>query len=173
MEKKIAVLFGPEGGNTERVARLVADKIGAVNCTLIPVSKANEKTLTEYSNIIIGSSTIGAHNWSIPNSSKDWDEFLPTFRKIDFTGKTVALFGLGDHLAYPNNFVDGMRIIYDILLENNAKLIGKCSTEGYEFHESQALVDGEFVGLPIDEDYEEEFTDERIEKWLGTFIDKM
>jgi len=173
MEKKIALVFGPEGGNTERVAKLVATKIGIDKCILIPVKKADEKTISQYDSIIIGGSTIGAHNWSTPNSSKDWDEFLPKFKKINFEGKTVAIFGLGDHLAYPGNFVDGMRIIYDALVENKAIILGQCDTEDYEFHESQAIVNGKFVGLPIDEDYEEELTEERVEKWLSTFIQKM
>jgi len=173
MEKKIALLYGPEGGNTERVAKLVAAKIGIHNCTLIPVRTADEKTLAQYDNIIIGRSTIGAHNWSTPNSSSDWDGFLPKFKKINFEGKKIAIFGLGDHLAYPSNFVDGMRIIYDALIESKAMVLGQCDTDGYEFHESQAIVNGKFVGLPIDEDYEEELTEERVEKWLSTFIDKM
>ena len=35
MEKKIAVLFGREGGNTERVANLIADSIGKEKCVLL------------------------------------------------------------------------------------------------------------------------------------------
>ena len=109
----------------------------------------------------------------MPNSSSDWDEFLPKFKKMDFNGKTVAIFGLGDHMAYPNNFVDSMRIIYDSLIESNATIIGECDTDNYEFNESQAVVNGKFVGLPIDEDYQEELTDERVDAWLKTILDKM
>ena len=34
---KIAVLFGPVGGSTEKIARLIAEKIGAEKCDLVPV----------------------------------------------------------------------------------------------------------------------------------------
>ncbi|MDA3891637.1 MAG: flavodoxin [Salinivirgaceae bacterium] len=173
MKNKIAILFGPEGGNTERVTQLVANKIGNDKCTVIPVNKVTPETISEFNSFIIGGSTIGTHNWSIANSSHDWDVFLPEFRKMDFRGKKVALFGLGDHLAYPNNFVDGMRTIYNVLVENNATIVGQCKTDDYEFNESEAVVDGKFVGLPIDEDFEDDLTENRIDKWLNTFINKL
>ena len=31
---------------------------------------------------------------------------------------------------------------------------------------THALVDGEFVGLPLDDDYEPELTEERIVNWV-------
>jgi len=173
MKKKIAVLYGPEGGNTEYVAKKIATKIGSDTCDLILVKNANLETISAYDSLIIGGSTIGTHNWSIPNSSADWDEFLPKFRKLDLKNKKVALFGLGDHVGYPNNFVDGMKIIYDILKENNAEIIGQCNTDDYEFNESEAVVDGKFVGLPIDEDFEEELTEERINIWLDSILKSM
>ena len=45
-------------------------------------------------------------------------------------------------------------------------VIGQVSTDGYEFEESEAVVDGKFVGLPIDEDFEPELTDERVAQWI-------
>ncbi len=173
MENKIAILYGPEGGNTEKVAKLIAKKIGAYKCDMIFIKEADEKSISNYNSLIIGSSSIGTHNWSMPNSSTDWDEFLPKFKKISFKSKKVAIFGLGDHLGYPNTFVNGMRIIYDILIDNNAEILGQCAADNYEFNESQAIVDNKFVGLPIDEDYEKELTEDRIKKWIETFIHKM
>ena len=111
MNDQIAILYGPTGGNTERVAQLIAEKIGTQKCQLIPVKEANESSLNSFSKVIVGGSTIGKHNWSHENPSVDWDEFLPTFRKINFAQKKVAIFGLGDQLAYPNNFVDEMRVL--------------------------------------------------------------
>ena len=45
-------------------------------------------------------------------------------------------------------------------------LLDRFSTDGYEFEESEAIFDGKFIGLPIDEDFEPELTDERVAKWL-------
>ncbi|MFA6402469.1 MAG: flavodoxin [Salinivirgaceae bacterium] len=173
MKNKIAVLYGPVGGNTERIAKLIANKIGIEKIVLIPVKEANKDSLSEYKSLIIGGSTIGTHTWSHKNTSSDWDQFMPTFKTIDFTGKKVAIFGLGDQLAYTNNFVDDMRTFYNVLVENGATVIGQWPTEGYEFNESAAIVDGKFVGLPLNEDHEEELSDSRIESWLNTFVSQL
>ena len=45
-------------------------------------------------------------------------------------------------------------------------MVGKTSTDGYSFNDSRAVVDGEFVGLVIDENNQSELTDERIKTWI-------
>ena len=49
-------------------------------------------------------------------------------------------------------------------------MIGLCSIDGYEYEESQALIeiDGQeyFLGLPIDEDNQPDLTEERLSVWL-------
>ena len=47
-----------------------------------------------------------------------------------------------------------------------ATLVGKTTTDGYVYEDSTAVVDDLFVGLPLDEDFEPEKTDARINKWL-------
>ena len=54
---------------------------------------------------------------------------------------------------------------------NGGKLIGKWSTEGYEFDESLGCVDGEFLGLAIDYDNQDDLTEERIEAWVEQIKD--
>jgi flavodoxin I len=170
MKNKIAVLYGPVGGNTEKAAKAVAAKIGSEKSDLIAVKDVNDAIVNQYASFIIGGSTIGTHNWTHKNTSSDWDAFMPSFRKMNFEGKKVAIFGLGDQLAYPNNFVDSMREIYDTLIENKATIVGQWPTNDYEFNESAAVVNGKFVGLPLDEDYQDELTNQRIEAWLNTFL---
>ena len=36
----------------------------------------------------------------------------------------------------------------------------------YVFNDSRALKEGRFIGLPLDEDYESDKTEGRIEQWL-------
>lgn len=170
MKDQIVVLYGPEGGNTEKVAQLIAEKIGNERCSVVPVTEAGIKEIESYNNLIIGGATIGTHNWSHDNTSKDWDKFLPEFRKADFTGKKIALFGLGDQIAYTNHFVDDMRLLYDAVVENGGKVIGQWPTDGYDFNESAAVVDGKFVGLAVDEDHQEEMTTPRVEKWVKEIL---
>ena len=54
---------------------------------------------------------------------------------------------------YCDYFIDGVGIIGEVVIENGGKIVGKWSTEGYEYTESKAeLEDGIFLGLAIDED---------------------
>jgi flavodoxin I len=46
------------------------------------------------------------------------------------------------------------------------QLLGKVSPEGYTFQDSEALEGGLFLGLPIDEDFEPELTDDRLNCWV-------
>ncbi|HAM97167.1 MAG TPA: flavodoxin [Marinilabiliales bacterium] len=173
MNSKIAVLYGPKGGNTEKIAKLIAKKIGHDKCDLIAVRDADETLLAPYNKLIIGGSTIGTHNWSHSNTSVDWDQFMPKFKKMNFAGKKVAIFGLGDHLAYTNHFVDEMFSLYQVLKNNGATIVGQWPTDGYEFNESAAIVNGKFVGLPIDEDHEDDLSEGRIDAWLNTLSAQM
>ena len=44
-------------------------------------------------------------------------------------------------------------------------VVGRTSTEGYDFDESLGVIDGEFIGLCIDEDMQDELTNERLKNW--------
>lgn len=85
---------------------------------------------------------------------------------MNLTGKTIALFGLGDSSTYSDTFVDGMGIIYRALLEKGCKFIGKVDRSNYSFDSSEAEIDGELVGLALDEDSESQKTSARLDEWL-------
>lgn len=163
---KIGLFYGPEGGNVEKVAKLIAEKIKTRRVEVHKVKEINADVVSQYSNIIMGVSTLGKHTWSSDNSGNDWDRFLPNLDGLDLKGKKIALFGLGDHIAYADFFVDSMGDLADVVKTAGAEIVGKVTDEGYEFNESKAFVDGMFVGLPIDEDFESELTNERVDKWL-------
>jgi len=59
-----------------------------------------------------------------------------------------------------------MGLLAGELKKAGATLYGKVSPEGYEFEDSEALVDNFFVGLPLDEDFEPEKTAERVQNWI-------
>jgi flavodoxin I len=59
-----------------------------------------------------------------------------------------------------------MGVLARIILKNGGKLIGKVSPDGYTFQDSEALEEGVFLGLPLDEDYESELTDLRVSNWV-------
>ena len=73
---------------------------------------------------------------------------------------------MGDHVTYAHGFVDHIGVLGKELIKSGANLVGKVSVDGYEFDESEAVIDGEFIGLPLDEDFEPELTDERVAAWV-------
>ena len=81
----------------------------------------------------------------------DWYEGINVLKSSDLTGKTVALFGCGDCESYGDTFVGGMGELYDAIKNSGAQLVGAVSTDGYTFDDSAAIVNGKFVGLPLDD----------------------
>lgn len=162
---KVGIFFGPLQGAVNRVADKVKAELGD-EAVMVAVKDASTSDLKKFDNIIFGISTVGKDTWDSDFSSGDWAEFLPEISKVDFSGKIVAIFGLGDHITYSNHFVDFMGLLGKELLKQNATIIGQVPVDGYEFEESEAIIGGKFIGLPLDEDFEPELTDERLSAWL-------
>lgn len=163
---KIAIFYGPVGGAVNRVAEKVKDAIGEDKVEMVAVKNATVEDLKKYDKIIFGMSTVGKDSWDAQYDNVDWAKFLPEIGKTRYEGKTIAIFGLGDHVTYAATFVDHIAVLAKELQENGAVLSGKVPADEYEYDESEAVVDGMFLGLPIDEDFEPELTDERVEKWV-------
>lgn len=166
---KIGIFFGSDTGNTRRVAKSIHKKLGDDADAPVNVNKASVEDLLKYDALILGTPTLG--DGELPGlgsggSAESWEEFLPQLKGADFSGKTVALFGLGDQEGYGHEFVDALIFLYDVAVENGAKVVGAWSTDGYSFEASKAIVDGEFVGLVIDHDNQKELTEERVDAWL-------
>ena len=169
--KKIAIFFGPEKGAVNRVADKVKQAIGDDKVDMIPVKNATFEDIDKYDKIIFGISTVGKETWHTTYSNVDWARFLPEIGKSRYEGKTIAIFGLGDHVTYAATFVDHIGLLAGELTKNGAVLTGQVPAEDYEFDESKAVVDGKFLGLPVDEDFEPELTDERVAKWVKSIRD--
>ena len=158
----IALFYGSYTGVTKVVAEKIAREIGEDKIDLYDISRGGEK-MADYPKLIIGTST-----WSIGELQEDWDLFMPKLQTMDFTGKTVALFGTGDQRGYPDTFLDGMGMLYETFQFRGAKFIGFWPTDGYDFTSPLPLLDeNHFVGLAIDEDNQPELTDGRIKKWCA------
>jgi flavodoxin I len=158
---KTGIFYGSDTGDTEDVAKIMASIIGVDEVDLCDIGEASVEDFDKYERIIIGLST-----WYDGELQSDWEDFFPNLDDIDFTGKTVAIFGLGDQEGYGTWFVDGIGIVYDKIMEKGAKVVGEWATDGYDFDESKAVKNGKFVGLAIDEDNQTHQTEERINKWL-------
>lgn len=156
---KIAILFGSSGGNTESVAKQVQNLFGG-EADVYNVESVEPDEIKEYPYLILGTSTTG-----VGDLQDDWDGFLPTFAKMDFSGKKVALFALGDSASFSSSFAESMKVIYDEI-HDKAVIVGRVADKGYTYDDSTAVVDGTWVGLPIDEDNEYNMTEERLTNWV-------
>ncbi|MDP3433274.1 MAG: flavodoxin [Bacteroidota bacterium] len=164
---KIGLFFGPLKGSVNRVAEKVKTALGEQNIDMISVNDTSAENLESYDKIIFGISTVGKETWDSDFSNTDWSKFFPNISKVDYSGKTVAIFGLGDSVTYANHFVNAMGVLAKQLLKNGATIVGKVDPASYEFEESDAIFDGMFIGLPIDEDFQPELTDERVSNWVN------
>lgn len=165
---KIGLFFGPLKGSVHRVSEKVKTALGEQNVEMISVNDATASDLEKFDKIIFGISTVGKETWDSNYSNTDWSKFFPNISKVDYSGKTVAIFGLGDHVTYSSHFVNAMGVLAKELLKNGATIVGKVDPSSYEFDESEAIIDGMFIGLPIDEDFQPELTDERISNWVNS-----
>ncbi|QCI15975.1 flavodoxin FldA [Buchnera aphidicola] len=164
--KKIGIFFGSDTGNTEKIAKLIHHYVGKDIAELYDISNATKKDIENFNFLILGVPT-----WYYGEVQCDWDDFLPTLKKINFFNKTVALFGCGDQEDYGEYFCDAMSVIYAILKKNKANIIGKWSTQEYNFEDSKSLLNKDyFIGLVLDEDRQAEKTKERIKKWLKIIL---
>lgn len=163
--KQLGIFYAPSGGSVHKVARQIKQKLADLHPDLYVISDITPLQLLDYQNLILVCSTLGRNTWEMEQKDP-WSSFLPKMLRIRLDGRKVAIAGLGDHVSYPNNFVDGMGILGHTIEEIGGQLIGATETRDYIFNDSRALRDGKFIGLPLDEDYEAEKTEERMERWL-------
>lgn len=167
---RIGIFFGTNTGKTRKVAKMIAKKFDdEVIAKPVNVNRTNVDEFASYDFLILGTPTLG--EGELPGLSSDcddesWEEFLPKLEDKDFSGKTVAVYGLGDQVGYANEFVDAMIEVYDFFVEKGAKVVGAWPTDGYEFDHSEALVDDKFCGLALDLDNQSGLTEQRLDAWL-------
>lgn len=157
--KKTAIFYGSTSGNCEGIANKIAEALGVSD--VFSASQLTAAKLTEYDNLLLGSST-----WGSGDLQDDWYDGVELIKSSDISGKTVAVFGCGDSSGFSTTYCDAMGTLYEAAKAAGANMIGSVSTDGYSFDESTAVVDGKFVGLALDEDNECDKTDERITAWV-------
>ena len=146
---KIGIFFGSTTGNTE----LAAEHLHVLlpEAELFCMADTQVDKLLEFDLIYIGAST-----WDIGELQVDWDCVVDKLEGLDFKGKTIALFGTGDSMGYPDSFVDAIGILHDVFVASGAIPVGFTSPEDYEYDESRAEREGVFLGLGLDDSLEEE-----------------
>ncbi len=161
---KVGLFFGSDEGNTQEIASRIAARLGQDVVDIYDIADVTQTEIMDYTHLILGIST-----WDFGQIQSDWEEFWPDVESIDFKGKTIALYGLGDQFGYGDFFVDAMGMLHDVVKGQGAVIVGHWSVEGYEFEASKALDDNKeaFVGLALDEDQQPELTDARLDQWCA------
>lgn len=173
---KIGIFFGTDSGTTRLMAKKMARKLGDIASKPLNINRVTPADVLEYDALILGTPSYG--EGQLPGTScnaknQSWEEFLPEIVKHDLSGKRVALYGLGDQQKYPANFASALGLLYEALRGAGAVFVGAWPAVGYEFESSRALVDGNFVGLVIDNLNQPLLTDERIAGWLDAVVPRL
>ncbi len=166
---KVGIFFGTDTGNSRKVAKTIHKQLGEVCDKPVNIKTASVDDLLAYEVLIIGTPTYGEGELpglTAGTSTESWEEFMPNLEGADFSGKTIALYGLGDQEGYPGNFVDALGMLYDAFADCGANFVGFTSADGYTFTSSKAVMDDQFVGLVLDEDNQKELSEDRLQDWL-------
>ena len=158
---KVAIFYGSTTGVTKEVAFEIAKALKIDQNNVFDVAQTAPSKVGEYNNLIFGAST-----WGDGEMQSEMLDFLAGVSEMTLEGKKVAIFGTGDE-TNEDTFCDAVGEIYEKLQDTNAKFIGSFNTDGYDFRSSKALVDGEAVGLILDEINHPDLTPGRISDWCA------
>lgn len=161
---KIGIFYGSCGGITGEVAEEIGKFFDVDEDDIINMEEDFDDVdqLLGYDILFLGSST-----WGQGDVQRDWVDPLYEIEQdeVDFSGKTVALFGAGDCESHAEHFVSALGKMHDLFKERGAKVVGSFPTDGYTYEASLAIKDGMFCGLPIDNVNEEDKTEARVQAW--------
>jgi flavodoxin I len=160
----IGLFYGTDTGNTERIAKRIKElleiKAGSGSVDLLEIYKKKKDDMAKYDLLVLGMPT-----WYDGELQGDWEEFISEMQQIDFSGKKVAFFGLGDQYGYASYFCDALAVFSEIAEKQGAQLVGLWPVTGYEHDFSKAQRGDVFVGLCIDTDNQDDLTEQRLVKW--------
>lgn len=157
--KKTGIFYASSTGNTKDVAEMIARDLNLTADNIYNVANTAPSAVADYDVILIGSSTYGSGE-----IQDDMADFLDGLEEIDLRGKTIAVFGCGDE-SMTDTFCNAVGEIYKRLQKTGAKFIGRFNTDGYEFADSEADINGSVVGLLIDNINHSELTEKRVRDW--------
>jgi flavodoxin I len=158
---KTAIIYSFNTKKTGKIATQIQEGFEDSTIEMLNAEEITEEIFLSFDHIIMGVAT-----WFDGELPNFWDEFVPALEELDLTGKKIALFGLGDQKGYPENFLDGVGIMGEILEGQGATLVGFTSSEGYKFESSRALRNDQFMGLAIDYENQGSMNKERVASWI-------
>ncbi|PUA27046.1 MAG: flavodoxin [Cellvibrio sp. 79] len=165
--KTIGLFYGSSTCYTEmageKIRALIGDeRVDFFNIIDVPIIQ------TQFYDYLI----FGIPTWDYGELQENWEDIWEELDSLDFTGKKIAIYGLGDQVGYPEWFLDAMGYLHSKLIHRGAIPCGYWPREGYEFEASKALTpDGNyFVGLALDEENEFQLSEARIHQWCAQVL---
>ncbi|RYY01676.1 MAG: flavodoxin FldB [Gammaproteobacteria bacterium] len=169
MNAPIGLFYGSSTCYTEMAGEKIRSQLGE---DLVDVFNINETPIitAEFYNFII----LGIPTWDYGELQEDWEEIWEDIADVDFSGKKVAIYGLGDQIGYPEWFQDAMGYLHSKVIARGAIPCGYWPITGYTYEASKALTLDEthFVGLALDEENEFDKSAERIATWCEQIRDE-
>merc|ERR1719420_2137354 len=161
--RAVGLFFGTQTGKTEEVAGVIGEAAGLEAGDIGDVAADD---LAGYDGLIVGAPTwhTGADE---QRSGTAWDDYLDEIKGLDLCGKPVAVFGTGDSMGYGDNFCDAIEELHSTFEAAGAKMLGQVDSSDYEHSDSKSVRDGKFLGLPLDQDNEDDKTDGRVDAWVA------
>lgn len=160
---KVKIIYGSDTGNTELVASLIASLLEDD----VEIFTVDQLTESDWGDDVLY--ILGIPTWYDGELQSDWEDYFEEFKTIDFTDKTVAIFGLGDQYGYDEWFCDGVGILAKQVLANNGRVLGytyKDETYDFDTNPKSIITANIFYGLCLDEDNQQELTQDRLVSWI-------
>ena len=165
----IGLFYGSSTCYTEMAGEKIRAVLGEERVDFFNINETPIITAQFYDFIILGIPT-----WDYGELQEDWEDIWDEIDEVDFSGKKVAIYGLGDQVGYPEWFLDAMGYLHSKVVARGATPCGYWPKAGYEFEASKALTpDGQyFVGLALDEENEFALSETRIKQWCEQILDE-
>jgi flavodoxin I len=158
--KKIGLIYSFNTNKTAKIAERILEEFKD-----FPIEAINAETITESQFLANDNMILGVPTWFDGELPLYWDEFGPALEDLDLKGKQIAIFGLGDQIEYPENFLDAVGIMGQLVESRGASIVGFTSSEGYTFEGSKAIRGDQFIGLAIDFENQASKNKDRIKNW--------
>ncbi len=153
----VGIIFGSNAGDAKEVAEFVGANFDA---EIVDAKELTAEFFTRFTRFIFVAST---HAYG--ELQKDFKAKLDLVKEADFTGKTIALVGVGNQAKHPKTFSDGL--VEFLPLIRGAKVVGASEVGNYtNFENSLSLINGKFVGLVVDYKGDAEWKN-RANAWIN------
>jgi len=172
---KIGLFYGSTTCYTEMAAEKIQAKLDALFSTpvveVFNIKDHDLQQVADYDWLIFGIST-----WDFGELQEDWESQWQDLEQLDLSGKTLALFGLGDQVGYAEWFQDALGMLHDVAVARGANPIGYWpNTQDYDYIASKALTPDKshFVGLALDDEGQYELSEQRIDSWCEQLLTEL